>query len=139
MNLLLEIRDETHRFTNTHHIRKRDIEDLSIKLREIPGIGNKKIIEREWDRCSEILGMGKTYPNQSFAPALRDELISVLNCSCITYPYEEGFSTFKEFFQQKKIKSRDEQVRLLELSIQGILEKLRMLQGTGPEKETITN
>ena len=43
LQFLIEIRDETHRFTNSRHIERRDKEELTSILNGIQGLGSKKI------------------------------------------------------------------------------------------------
>lgn len=43
LRFLVEIRDETHRFINSSHVRKRDKDELKSCLEEVKGLGEKKI------------------------------------------------------------------------------------------------
>ena len=43
LKYLIRVRDETHRWVNTSHRNKRDKEELSSLLANIPGLGEKKI------------------------------------------------------------------------------------------------
>lgn len=114
--------------TRIFHVKEQHEDNVKEVPEYLVKLGNNKIIEKEWNNCNKILGIGKIYPKQSFAP--QNNLIKVLNCSCIAYPYEKGFCTFKEFFQQVKSVHVEGQTNLLKQSIQGILEKLRILQRT---------
>ena len=40
LRLLMSIRNEAHRFANTYHVKIRDRETLTSKLKTIPGIGD---------------------------------------------------------------------------------------------------
>ena len=61
LTFLIEVRDETHRFANSSHIRKRDRDALKSTLESIPGLGKKKIqlLFQHFDSLRDIMFASK--------------------------------------------------------------------------------
>lgn len=56
LRFLVKIRDETHRFVNSSHVRRRDKSQMDSRLRKIKGFGEKKIkiLLMHFDRWQDI-------------------------------------------------------------------------------------
>ena len=85
LQFLVEIRDETHRFTNSSHIKRRDKEELKSSLESIKGFGAKKVatLFEAFEGLDEIIAASK------------DQIISLPNFG------EKDFVLLKEYLLKK--------------------------------------